>query len=319
MRRRSSAPDGGLVVWKPRGPSSRQVIEQIEKRLGIRGLGHCGTLDPLASGVLVVIGGLASRFQQMLTVHDKCYEATVWFGIQSLSGDAEGPLSCPYPRLALPDLAQLEQLLPEFIGKQDQFPPAHSAVRVKGQRSYKRARLGDDSELPPSREIEIHSIDIIGMEGPRLKIRVECGPGTYIRSLARDLGQRLGCSSSLMALRRISSGVHREAEAILPDRVKFSDYCSLEELLNQMPAVVVNQDQARRLGHGQSVDMTEVASESDTVSPIYGLGTTERSAMAPQVVWCQDQVCGIAQVEEAVLRPRRWIPEQRNRRADQYI
>ena len=301
MRCRSSAPNGGLVIWKPRGPTSRSIIDQIQQRLAIDGLGHCGTLDPLASGLLVIIGGVARRFQEMLTVHNKSYEATIWFGISSVSGDAEGPLSCPYPRTEIPSLSQVEQVLPEFLGLHSQVPPVHSAIRIGRRRSYERARAGDHTP-PPSRQVLIHSLSIIELTGPRLRLRVDCGPGTYIRSLARDLGARLGCPSSLMALRRIGSGVYSTDDAVLPDRVIHSDWLSLEQLLARMPRIDVDQQQATRLGHGQFLSIDELEGNMvENYSDIDG----ERL-----VVWCQDQVRGIARIQDDMLRSCRWIPDR---------
>lgn len=298
-RRRSNSPDGGVVIWKPVGPTSRAVIDQVQERLGIDGIGHCGTLDPLASGLMVLIGGSARRFQNLLMTHDKSYEASIWFGIESLSGDAEGPLSSPVPRQQVPGREVLEKILPRFLGRQDQVPPAHSAVRVGSRRSYERARQGDQTP-PPSRQVMIHSLSILDMEGPRLRLRVDCGPGTYIRSLARDLGETVGCASSLLGLRRTISGVHFAEDAVLPDRITDSDWLSLEQLLSNLPRVEVDTLQADCLGHGQSIPLEQLLNNSDLD------GQKEQRL----VVWCQNQIRGIAALDSGELRPRRWIPQR---------
>ncbi|MEE2889383.1 MAG: tRNA pseudouridine(55) synthase TruB [Planctomycetota bacterium] len=297
----SSAPDGGLVIWKPRGPTSRATIDQVQERLGVGGLGHCGTLDPLASGVLVIIGGSGRRFQELLTIHDKSYEATIWFGVCSESEDAEGPLSCPYPRNEWPTSDLIAHTLDGFLGQQSQTPPVHSAVRVGRRRSYERARMGDRTP-PPSREVVFHSLSMLELDGPRLRLSIECSRGTYIRSLARDLGRSVGCPASLMALRRTSSGVHSLTDAVLPDRVVSSDWLSLEQLLDQIHRVEVDTHQAVCLGHGQFLSLDELEHGQVAVdSPIEG---------DLRVVWCQGVVRGIARVVDGVLRPKRWLPER---------
>ena len=298
---RSSAPDGGLVIWKPRGPTSRAIINQVQLRLDFKGLGHCGTLDPMASGVLVIIGGAGRRFQQLLTVHDKSYEATIWFGISSTTDDAEGPLSCPVPHCQIPTLERIEKALCGFLGNQTQVPPVHSAIRVGRRRSYERARSGDHTP-PPSRQVVFHSLTILELDGPRLRLKVDCSRGTYIRSLARDLGDSLGCPSSLMALRRIASGVHSVIDAVLPDRVVESDWLSLEQLLCQISRVEVDQHQAVCLGHGQLLSLDEL--EHPQVAENSGIEGDLR------VIWCQGVVRGIGRVVDGFLRPKRWLPER---------
>ena len=299
MPRRSSAPAGGMVIWKPVGLTSRSVIHQVQDRLGIAGIGHCGTLDPLASGLMVLIGGVARRFQEMLTVHDKSYVATIWFGIRSHSGDGEGPLTCPYPRVSIPSREAIEEVLPQFLGLQKQVPPVHSAVRVGRQRSYERARQGDHTP-PPSREVRIDALSMVDFSGPRLRLQVDCGPGTYIRSLARDLGEALDCPASLLGLRRTRAGFHSLEDARSPDRVVESDWRTLEQLLRDQPAVEIDPDQAIRLGHGQFIDLEEMVES-------HSLRQQEEQQL---VAWCDGQVRGIVRVRAGQLRSRRWIPQR---------
>ena len=249
LARRTDAPDGGIILWKPRGPSSRALIDQVQHRLQWRGLGHCGTLDPLASGVMVLIGGAARRFQQLLTGHDKRYLATVWLGVASGSDDAEGPLYCPVPAPRWPTTDQIVHQLEKITGQIEQVPPAHSAVRIAGRRSYQRARAGDTT-APPARTVTVHSMQLIEHDQQRLRLDIACGSGTYIRSIARDLGRQLGCQASLMALRRSASGSHDASMAVLPDRVVASDWLSLEQLLAAQPRIEVSRKQALRLAQG---------------------------------------------------------------------
>mgnify|MGYP005631014973 FL=1 len=293
LPRPPDAPDGGIIIWKPRGPSSRAVLDQVQRQLRWGGMGHCGTLDPLASGVMVIIGGAARRFQDMLMVHDKTYVATVWLGMVSETDDAEGPLSSPYPASPIPPLCQIEAQLSRFIGTIEQVPPAHSAVRVAGRRSYQRAREGDLT-APPARSVQVDSIETLEQESSRLRLKIRCGPGTYIRSIARDLGQQLGCGASLMALRRTASGDFDESMAKRPDQVGPDDWWPLERLLEHQPCVEVDAEQAVRLGHGQALSLDDL-----DVS-----GCPEEQSL---VVWSQQRVRGLARITREALRPQRWL------------
>ncbi len=292
-RKQRDSLDGGIVIWKPRGPSSRQVVNSVERQLGIGGVGHCGTLDPLASGVMVLLCGSGSKFQEWLTVHDKSYEATVWFGLDSDSGDAEGPIHRPPQEVSLPSVDEITSLLPDFIGSQLQVPPSHSAVRVDGKRAYQRAREGDQTPLE-ARPVRIDAIDLLELDGPRCRLKIDCGPGTYIRSLARDLGAQLAIPSMLMALRRTACGVHHQGMARRWDRVSRDDWLPLERLVEHMPSIAVEETEARRLAQGQ-------------VIPWQQLSPTPPVPIDRMVVWKDQKVVGIAAVVDGLLRPRRWL------------
>ena len=238
--------DGGIVVWKPRGPSSRAVVNRVQRQLGFRGLGHCGTLDPLASGVMVLTGGLGSKFQQWLTVHAKSYLATIWWGLGSESGDAEGPLWIPSDAVSLPSRKDVEAVLPQFLGDQMQVPPSHSAIRIDGRRAYEDARKGETVEMEP-RPVRIDAIELIEMEGARCRLRVDCGPGTYIRSLARDLGEALNLPATLIGLQRVSCGIHTLEDAVCMDRAQPGDWWSLERLVDHLPRHELSEEECLQL------------------------------------------------------------------------
>jgi len=301
--------DGGIVVWKPRGPSSRRVVDIVQRRLSLRGLGHCGTLDPLASGVMVLTGGMGSKFQQWLTVHDKVYEATVWFGVGSESGDAEGPLSFSAESVSLPAQSDIEAILPQFIGEQMQVPPTHSAVRVDGQRAYKRARAGDMTPLK-ARPVRIEKLRILEWDGARCRIEVSCGPGTYIRSLAHDLGEALGVPATLMALRRTSCGVHSTEDALRVDRVTREHWWTLERLVSHLPAMAVSTDLALKMGQGQSVEVTAAeGSEVEVTEEAAGDedAAGDENTAGDRVIYSDGKVQGIAVLDDSLLKPRRWL------------
>ena len=278
--------DGGIVVWKPRGPSSRQVVNRIQRQLGFRGLGHCGTLDPLASGVMVLTGGLGSKFQQWLTVHDKSYVATIWWGLGSDSGDAEGPLWSPDEPVVIPSRAAIESVLPQFLGVQLQVPPRHSAIRVDGRRSYEEARAGVEVDMKP-REVRVDALELLEVDGPRCRLRVDCGPGTYIRSLAQDLGSALEVPATLIGLQRTACGIYTLADSIRIDQIGREEWWSLERLVDHLPKQELTEPECRALAQGQQIP-GEIAEE--------------------RVAWSAGWVQGILEpADEGSFKARRWL------------
>jgi tRNA pseudouridine55 synthase len=209
-RRRDDGPriDGILVVHKPAGPTSHDVIDTVRRLTGIRRVGHGGTLDPFAMGVLPVFLGRATRMVDYHRGDDKAYRAAVVFGAASTTDDIDGemtPSSGPPP-----DRAAVAAALTAFRGSIEQVPPDHSAVHVGGVRAYELARGGEKPELP-ARAVTIHSLELVGWdtadpERPMAELEVRCSAGTYVRSLARDLGRALGCGAYLGALTRTASG-----------------------------------------------------------------------------------------------------------------
>ncbi|MCB9830932.1 MAG: tRNA pseudouridine(55) synthase TruB [Planctomycetes bacterium] len=251
-KRGPEAPTGILLVAKPRGPTSREVVEQVERRLGLRGLGHCGTLDPLATGLLVLVSGRAGRLQDRLTGHDKRYRALVRLGERSATDDSEGPIWPVVPTPTMPERGRLEEVLRSFLGEIDQRPPAHSALRIDGERSWKKARRGEQVELP-SRRVRIDRIEVQDYRAPDLLLEVDCGPGTYLRSLARDLGELLGLGGRLETLERSRSGPFELSAARDPDAVSLADLLPLELALASLPRAVLDAGDLRRLLDGREV------------------------------------------------------------------
>jgi tRNA pseudouridine55 synthase len=194
---------GLMVVDKPVGPTSHQVVAIVRKGTGVRKVGHAGTLDPRASGVLVLCLGAATRLSEYLSGTTKEYEATVRFGISTRTFDTDGEVTRRSDRT--PTRREIELLLPEFRGDVEQRPPPFSAVKVQGRKAYELARAGDDPELAP-RTVHISRLDVRSYQPPDLSLRVECSAGTYIRSLAHELGERLECGAHLSGLRRIRAG-----------------------------------------------------------------------------------------------------------------
>jgi len=194
---------GLIIVDKPVGPTSHQVVDLVRRGTGIRKVGHSGTLDPRASGVLVLCLGAATRLSEYLSGTSKEYEAVVRFGVSTRTFDGDGEITHSSGRT--PTRSEVEQRLPEFRGEVEQRPPPFSAVKVQGRKAYELARAGNDPELQP-RTVNITRLELRSYQPPDLSLRVECSAGTYIRSLAHDMGERLGTGAHLAGLRRTRAG-----------------------------------------------------------------------------------------------------------------
>lgn len=206
-----------LVLDKPQGLSSHSAVQQVRQITGEDRAGHAGTLDPLATGVLLVLLGSAVRLAEYIVAHDKRYRATIRLGVETDTYDATGTVTATHPFLLEP--GRLEDVLASFLGAQNQIPPAHSAVQVQGKRAYKLARRGVVLELEP-RPVEIYTLDLVSAGGDTLVLDVHCSKGTYIRSLAHDLGARLGTGGHLAALRRTASGQFTLAQSATLDSLR---------------------------------------------------------------------------------------------------
>lgn len=213
--------DGALLIDKPAGPTSHDVVDTIRKQFQLDKVGHCGTLDPGATGLLLIVLGKATKLSEKLMSDDKVYEGTAKFGETTDSYDADGELVSSLPLLPM-TLDEINQMAATFQGDQMQTPPMVSAIKVKGVPLYKLARKGIEVERKP-RLIRIYSFRFTRYEEPYGSFRVACTKGTYVRSLAHELGQKLGCGAHLSSLRRLVSGKFDVANAIpFEDVLKFS-------------------------------------------------------------------------------------------------
>ncbi|HEX7125986.1 MAG TPA: tRNA pseudouridine(55) synthase TruB [Thermodesulfobacteriota bacterium] len=260
---------GVLVVDKPKGPTSHDVVLRVRRRLGVRKAGHTGTLDPMATGVLPVVVGEATKLVPLLMEGDKAYEAEATLGIETDTLDAEGRVVATTPAAAWPtDRAAVERAVAGLAGRRVQRPPAFSAVKVGGRPLHERARAGESAEGAP-REVIVHEALLTGFEPaqgdrpPRIRFRVTCSKGTYVRVLAADLGRALGCGAHLSALRRTRSGpfgleraVPLEALDSDPGRARaLAALVPPEEAVGHLPAVTLEAAEAVRLAHGQAVPL----------------------------------------------------------------
>jgi tRNA pseudouridine55 synthase len=196
--------EGVLLVDKPQGLTSHDVVYHLRRKLQIKKIGHAGTLDPMATGVLVMLIGKATRISQYLMSVDKVYEGEATLGVVTDSQDAEGEVMSTQP---VPELteARVREVMKGFLGDQYQIPPMHSAIKIGGVPLYKLARKGEEVEREP-RFIRIAAFNLLSFATPKITFDLHCTKGTYVRTVAADLGQKLGCGAHLSALRRTGSG-----------------------------------------------------------------------------------------------------------------
>jgi len=215
-----SALDGAILIDKPVGPTSHDVVDAIRRRFQIKKVGHCGTLDPNATGLLIIVLGRGTKLSEKLMGDDKVYEGTIKFGETTASYDADGEITTALPVPPL-TLEQLNDEAAKFIGDQMQMPPMVSAIKKNGVPLYKLARKGIEVAREP-RLIHIYNFRFTNYSEPLGEFRVACTKGTYVRSIAHDLGQKLGCGAHLATLRRSVSGKFDVADA-----TKFDDVMNL--------------------------------------------------------------------------------------------
>ncbi len=209
--------DGILLIDKPAGWTSHDVVAKARRLCGQRRIGHTGTLDPMATGLLVLCLGNATRLVEYMTAHDKRYEGLIALGTATDTDDADGTViaTAAVPEMTAAGLRTLEQ---QFSGDLEQRPPAYSAIQQGGERAYDAARKGTPLELP-SRDVVVHHLELEERSAGVLGIRLRCGPGTYVRSIARDIGAALGCGAHLADLRRTSVGGFTIADALTLDEL----------------------------------------------------------------------------------------------------
>ncbi|MBA4291398.1 tRNA pseudouridine(55) synthase TruB [bacterium] len=241
---------GILLVDKPLGISSHGVISRLRKTLGTRRIGHAGTLDPLATGLLVVAVGPATRFLQYLDLEPKTYVVTYKFGESTTTYDAEGEITETKPVPSnLADEIQLH--LPQFLGRIAQVPPIYSAIKHQGKKLYEYARSGQEIAVK-TRHIFIHSYETNSVSATEATFTIVCSGGTYIRSLAHDLGQAIGCGAHISELRRTGAGAYQITDSFPLDQITPSNLIPVKSALKHLPFVVLNPDQILHIRHGRS-------------------------------------------------------------------
>ncbi|MGH7483921.1 MAG: tRNA pseudouridine(55) synthase TruB, partial [Longimicrobiales bacterium] len=256
MKRSSSGPDGILPVDKPEGPTSHDIVARARRVLGQRRIGHTGTLDPFASGLLLLCLGASTRLAEYLVSLPKRYEAVARLGARTDTDDRTGEVLARSEAWRTLDLAVIERALRRQVGPLEQRPPSYSAKKVEGERLYARARRGESVVAEPV-EVEIHGIDVLEIAPPDVRFSVVCSSGTYIRAIARDLGEALGVGGHLVDLRRAAIGGFDVAAAVSTDGLGDADAVARAliaplDALAHLPRLDVSEDVAHGLAHGRA-------------------------------------------------------------------
>jgi len=284
--------DGVLLLDKSIGLSSNAALQQVKRLFRAEKAGHTGTLDPLASGLLPICFGEATKFAHMLLDADKTYVATVRLGTTTTTGDAEGGVL--ETRDVSACVRDVEAVLPRFIGHLTQIPPRYAALKYQGRNYYEYAREG--IEIPrPARDVVVYSMTLDAWTRPDLHLTIRCGKGTYVRVLAEDIGSALGCGAHLAALRRIETGGQRldagltlDALAALSEEQRDARLLPPDTLVASLPRIDLGPDEATRFAQGQA--LTRLA-----------LGD------ASYRVYAADMFAGIGLAIDGTLAPRRLI------------
>jgi len=250
--RRHAGPARIVLIDKPEGPTSFDAVRAVRRLLGVRRVGHGGTLDPFATGLLVLGIGPATRLLNLVVAGRKTYRARARFGQETDSGDPTGVVveESGLP----PDSEQIAAAARSFLGTIEQVPPRHSALKIEGRRAYDRVRAGEDFEVP-SRRVTVDTFDLLSFDPPFADFEIRCSAGTYVRSLARDLGRAMGSAAHLVALRRTAIGALSVDEAVGLDTIESAHAAgrllrSPVELARDWPQVHLDDEDARRIRHG---------------------------------------------------------------------
>jgi len=291
---------GVVNLDKPVGPTSHDMVGLLRRLTGTRRIGHAGTLDPLASGVLPILVGAATRFSEELTGGRKRYEAIIRLGERSATDDGEGPITPSGD--PLPTDAAISDALRTFVGTFDQRPPTFSARKQGGRTAHRSARSGDPLDLP-SRAVTVEALDLLGIERATgvvdVRVDLRCGPGTYVRSIARDLGERLGCGGHLHGLRRTEAAGLAVGDAFGPEELaslaaddRLGEAILPVEPLLRLPSVSLDVNGAWRFVHG-SRQGVELEAEGrvkvlDDARRLLGIGEVSDGQLSPEKVIAAD-------------------------------
>lgn len=271
-RKTGDAISGWLVLDKPLGMTSTQALGKVRWLLNAKKAGHAGTLDPLASGVLPIAFGEATKTIPFMVDAVKTYEFTVQWGVSTATLDAEGEVTARSD--VRPARAAIEAILPDFLGNIQQMPPAFSALKIDGKRAYDLARAGEEVTLQ-AREVRVDTLDLVAMvDADHASFRLTCGKGTYVRSMARDLAAALGTEGHVSALRRTRVGVFTKAQFMsiqTLEQMKDTDRAlsalmPLSAALGDMPAIIISPAQAQHLRHGRTISLLPAQSPGGMIN-----------------------------------------------------
>ena len=276
----------------PDGPTSHDVVDTVRRAVGTDRVGHLGTLDPFAAGLLVIVVGRATRLAPFAAAWTKAYEGVIRLGATTATDDATGATVATSEAWHALDRARVEEALAAFRGAYDQRPPAYSAVKVAGERAYRRARRGEGVVLRP-RRVDVTELELESFTPPDVGFRATVSGGTYLRSLARDVGEALGCGAHLAALRRTRVGAFRLADAVAPDEVTARALRDPAELVRDLPTRDLDDAGRAAVVHGRPVPVAD--------------GTRETGNVA--LFW-SGQLVAVAERVGDVLKPRVVVVEQ---------
>ena len=305
----SEAREGILVIDKQQGPTSHDVVAQLRKVLGLRRIGHCGTLDPLATGVLVICFGSYTRLSEAISHADKEYVAELLLGATSDTGDAQGVIT-PAGYNAVPEAERIERALSCFRGNIEQVPPVYSALKIDGVRSYVLARQNRAVAMKP-RRVDVGQLEVLEYFYPKLLVRVVCSKGTYIRSLAADIGGEIGCGAYVNSLRRtrvggldltLATGVEQVASWVARGELSAHLVPPSRALDQLLPSVTLAGDQIKAFLHGGMVETTPPNSIDEASAA--GVENADERSDECAVYDGASRLCGLgAWVDRSSLRP----------------
>jgi tRNA pseudouridine55 synthase len=271
-----------LLVDKPPGMTSHDVVDVVRKRLGTRKVGHAGTLDPMATGLLVLGVGRGTRLLRFLGALPKTYEGTSRLGIETTTLDAEGEVTADRPVTATE--ADIRDAMSSLLGDSLQVPPAYSAVKVGGRKLYEAARRGEALEAP-ARPIHVDGFELTALRGPDVDFRVTCSGGTYVRVLLADVGAALGCGAHLTRLRRTAIGTLQATEGVEPSMVETP--LPLERAVAHLPRLELSSEEAAAAGHGRVLGPAGIQGPYGVFAPsgaLVGVYEDEGPRARPQVI-----------------------------------
>lgn len=283
--------NGWIVLDKPISTTSTSAVSRLKFLMNAKKAGHAGTLDPLATGILPVAFGEATKTVPFVQDGEKAYRFTIAWGAETDSDDAEGQIIAT--SAARPQVRDVEVLLPRFIGEITQIPPAFSAIKIGGERAYDLARSGVTLEMPP-RQVIIHALRLVAADADSATLEAECGKGTYVRAIARDLGRALGCFGHVTALRRTRVGPFLERDAVTMEALEQDGMALMRPIdagLAEVPCVIVDRQGAAQLRRGQSLILRGRDAPGEGLiwascgGVAIALGTVEQGALHPERVF----------------------------------
>jgi tRNA pseudouridine55 synthase len=282
--------DGILIIDKPVDWTSHDVVGKLRKLLRTKRIGHTGTLDPFATGVLVMLVGKATRLAQFLDKDVKDYEAVIQFGFETDTGDLTGTETVKGKKTGV-SAEEIEPVLQHFRGEISQIPPMYSAKKVDGKKLYELARQGVEIERKPV-NITIYNLDLLETGSTTAKIKVACSAGTYIRTLAEDIGRKLEICGHLISLRRTRAGKFEISQAVKIEEAESADFISMNDAVSHLTGVQISAEEIVDLGHGKKIfrelivdnTMVRITDETNNLLAV-GQYETEEKSIQPKIVF----------------------------------